>query len=117
MMFMEDAMPLPLAPVAVFAFRACLVTAAVWAARRTFARTAQVGRTDQRAEEALDAMDEGWATHAPADRAGQKNAGLRLRRVIRWPGGGVEVDLAAVGRLRIRRLPLDPAADASGGDT
>ena len=103
-------MPLPLAPVAVFALRAGLVTAAVWAVRRTVARATQVGRTDQRAEEALDAMDEGLATHAPADREGQHNAGLRLRRVVRWPGGGVEVDLAAVGRLRLRRV-----ASAAGG--
>jgi hypothetical protein len=97
-------MPLPLAPVAVFALRAGLVTAAVWAVRRTLARSTQVGRTDQRAEDALDGMAEGLAVHAPADRAGQNNAGYRMRRVIRWPGGAVEVDLAAVGRLRLRRL-------------
>ena len=107
-------MPLPLVPVAVFAVRAGLVTAAVWALRRTFQRATQVGRTDQRAEDALDDMDEGLAAHRPADRAGQRNAGLRLRRVIRWQGGGVEVDLAAVGRLRLRRL--SPGAAASGGD-
>ena len=109
-------MPLPLVPVAVFAFRAGLAATAFWAMRRTFARATRVGRTDQRAEEALDGMDEGLSTHAPADRAGQRNAGLRLRRVIRWPGGGVEVDLAAVGRLRVRRLRSAAMEDASGGD-
>ena len=107
-------MPLPLVPVAAFALRAGLVTAAVWAVRQTFAHATRVGRTDQRAEEALDAMDDGLAVHRPADRAGQWNAGFRLHRVIRWQGGGVEVDLAAVGRLRLRRL--SPVAGASGGD-
>ena len=107
-------MPLPLVPVAVFAVRAGLVTAAVWAVRRTFAQATQVGRTDQRAEDVLDTMDEGLAVHRPADRDGQRNAGFRLHRVIRWQGGGVEVDLAAMGRLRVRRLA--PVAGASGGD-
>ena len=46
-------MPLPLVPVAVFAFRAGLAATAFWAVRRTIARAMQVGRTDQRAEEAL----------------------------------------------------------------
>ncbi len=107
-------MPLPLVPVAVFAVRAGLVTAAVWAVRRTFAHATLVGHTDQRAEDALDDTDEGLAAHRPADREGQRNMALRLRRVIRWRGSTVEVDLAAVGRLRVRRL--GPTAAASGGD-
>ena len=97
-------MPLPLVPVAAFALRAGLVTAAIWVVRRKVMQTTRAGRTDQRAEDVLDAMDEGLAAHAPGDRAGQRNAGVRLRRVIRWAGGGVEVDLAAMGRLRVRRL-------------
>ena len=109
-------MPLPIIPVAVFALRAGLVTAAVWAVRGTFRRATRVGRTDQRAEDALDAMDEGVAVHAPADLAGQRNLGVRVNRVIRWQGGGVQVDLAAMGRLRIRRLPGVAGAEASGGD-
>jgi hypothetical protein len=101
-------MPLPAAlPVAAaWALRAGLAGAALWAVRRATVP----GRTDQRAEDALDAMPEGLAAHAPRDREGQRNAALRLRRVLRWPGGGVEVDLAALGRLRLRRLrPEDPA--------
>jgi hypothetical protein len=97
-------MPLPLAPVAVIALRAGIAATAVWGLRRALVRATRAGRTDQRAEDALDDMDEGLAAHLPADRAGQRNAALRLRRVIRWPGGAVEVDLAAVGRLRLRRL-------------
>lgn len=111
-------MPLPavaLTPVALWAVRAGAAALAVWAARRALAATAAPGRTDQRAEEALDDLGEGLAAHAPADREGQRNAAWRLRRVLRWPGGGVEVDLAAVARMRLRRL-RDAPSDASGGD-
>lgn len=109
-------MPLPLAPVAVFALRAGLAATAVWAVRAGLRRAARVGRTDQRAEDALDAMDEGLAAHVPPDRDGQRNAAVRLRRVIRWAGGAVEVDLAAMGRLRVRRLGPSAGAEASGGN-
>ncbi|MFN4156801.1 MAG: hypothetical protein ACK4GO_00165 [Gemmobacter sp.] len=106
-------MPLPivaiLPPLALWAMRAGLAGAAVWALRRVV----RPGRTDQRAEEALDDLGEGLAAHVPADAEGQRNAALRLRRVIRWPGGGVEVDLAAIARLRMRRVA---GSDASGGD-
>jgi hypothetical protein len=97
-------MPLPLAPVAVFALRAGIAATAVWGLRHALMRATRAGRTDQRAEDALDDMGEGLAAHVPADRAGQRNAALRLRRVIRWPGGAVEIDLAAVGRLKLRRV-------------
>lgn len=106
-------MPLPIAalsPIALWAVRAGLAGAAIWALRRA----AVPGRTDQRAEDALDDLGEGLATHAPTDRDGQRNASLRLRRVIGWKGAAVEVDLAATGRLRLRRVA---GADASGGDT
>jgi hypothetical protein len=66
------------------------------------------GRTDQRAEDALDDLDEGLRLHRPADRStdtdGQTNAAARFRRVIRWGNGGVEVDAALLGRLRIRKV-------------
>jgi hypothetical protein len=93
-------MPLPLAPIAVFALRAGAVAAAAWAVRRTL--TPNPGRTDQRAEDALDDLDEGLSTHAPADREGQRNAGLRLRRVVGWGKRRVEVDLGLLARLRVR---------------
>lgn len=96
-------MPLPLAPLAQVALRYGLRFGAValvaWGTRRAL----RPGRTDQRAEDALDGMDEGLAVHRPADR-GQTNAAARFRRVIRFGATAVEVDAAALGRFRIRKL-------------
>jgi hypothetical protein len=95
-------MPLPLAPLAGLALRAGLVAAAAYAARRALAAR-QVGRTDQRAEDALDDTDEGVALHAPPDRD-QTNLSARLRRTIRWGNRGVEIDAALIGRFRVRKV-------------
>lgn len=93
-------MPLPLAPIAVFALRAGAVAAAAWAVRRVL--TPREGRTDQRAEDAFDDLDEGLAAHVPADREGQRNAALRVKRVLGWGGRKVEVDLSMLARVRVR---------------
>ncbi len=92
-------MPLPLAPITAFAIRYATVALATWALASRVGR----GRRDQRAEDALDALDEGTFLRREA---GQVNATTRFRRVFR-PGegrGGVEVDFASIGRLRIRRV-------------
>lgn len=99
-------MPLPLAPVAVFALRAGTVAAIAWAVQRAANAAIAKGRTDQRAEDALDDLAEGIAVHRPADRAdtAQRNAAWRWRRTLRWGGGaGVEIDASLLGRLRFRR--------------
>lgn len=109
-------MPLPalaLSPLALWALRAGTAGLVVWAARRALATAAAPGRTDQRAEDALDDLAEGLAVHAPADREGQRNAALRARRVLRWQQGGIEVDLAVLARLRLRQLR---ARDAPAGE-
>lgn len=97
-------MPVPLGPIAVFALRTGFVAAAVWAIREGFSQ----GRTDQRAEEALDDTDEGLALHRPQDRAldgtNQTNAAARFRRTFRWGASGVEVDAAMLARVKIRKL-------------
>lgn len=93
-------MPLPLAPIAVFALRAGAVAAAAWAVRRVL--TPREGRTDQRAEDAFDDLDEGLAAHVPADREGQRNAALRVKRVVGWGGRKVELDLGMLARVRVR---------------
>lgn len=93
-------MPLPLNPVVMFALRTGVVAVAVWALRQG----AGPGRTDQRAEDALDDTDEGLALHRPGDRDGQTNAALRLRRTFHFGGGGVELDAAMLARLRVRRF-------------
>jgi hypothetical protein len=99
-------MPLPLAPLAGLALRAGLVAATAYAARRALAAR-QVGRTDQRAEDALDDTDDGLALHSPPDRredGGQTNLSARLRRTIRWGDRGIEIDAALLGRLRVRKV-------------
>ena len=96
-------MPLPLAPLAGFALRAGVVAVAAWAARRALRPVVHPGRTDQRAEDALDDMDQGLALHRPRDRD-QTNAALRITRTLRWGKRGVEIDAAALGRLRIRKV-------------
>lgn len=97
-------MPVPLGPITVFALRTGVVAAAIWAIREGFSQ----GRTDQRAEEALDETDEGVALHRPQDRAvegtSQTNAAARFRRTLRWGNSGVEVDAAMLARVRIRKL-------------
>lgn len=97
-------MPIPPRALAAIALKTGVFAVAVWAIRRGLSD----GRTDQRAEEALDDLDEGLALHRPLDRAvgdtRQTNVAARVRRSFHWPGGGVEIDGAVLGRLKIRRL-------------
>ena len=101
-------MPLPLAPLVPIALRLGAVAAAGYALRRAMTARVARGRTDQRAEDALDDLHDGLAMHRPADRAAtgdsQTNTALRLRRTIRWGTGGVEIDAGLLARFRIRRL-------------
>lgn len=101
-------MPLPLAPLIPIALRIGAVAAAGLALRRALRREIHPGRSDQRAEDALDALDEGIGLHQPRDRAGpdggQTNAALRWRRVIRWGSRALEVDAALISRFRVRRV-------------
>ncbi len=99
-------MPLPLAPLLPVALRLGAVAAVVYAAKRLVVARAHPGRTDQRAEDALDDLGEGLALHSPADRTedGQSNASLRLRRTIRFRGKTYEIDAGALARWRIRTV-------------
>jgi hypothetical protein len=95
-------MPLPLAPLLPIAMRIGLVTATGFAIRRFVVSRLQTGRTDQRAE---DALEDGLALHQPADRAEdqQTNAAGRMRRVIRMRGQTYEIDAGFLARFRIRK--------------
>lgn len=101
-------MALPLAPLVPIALRLGAMAAAGLALRRVIAASTVPGRTDQRAEDALDDLGEGLAVHRPADRAGedasQTNTAARLRRTIRIGNRAVEIDAAFLARLRIRRV-------------
>ena len=97
-------MPLPLAPLLPVVLRVGAVAAASYAVTRWVARATHPGRTDQRAEDALDDLGEGLTLHRPADRATdrQTNATARLRRVIRFRGRTWELDAGLMARLRLR---------------
>jgi len=104
-------MPLPLAPLLPLAVRFGLVASATWAMSRLLRDATHPGRTDQRAEDALDDLGEGLSLHHPADRAAdhpgdhQTNATARLRRVIHFRGRAYEVDAGLMARLRLRERP------------
>lgn len=97
-------MPLPLAPLIPLAVRLGLVATATLAVSRWVRSSTHPGRTDQRAEDALDELGEGLSVHRPTDRAEdrQTNATARVRRVIRFRGQSYEVDAGLMARLRLR---------------
>lgn len=104
-------MPLPLAPLIPLAVRLGLVASTTWAVTRLVRSATHPGRTDQRAEDALDDLGEGLSVHRPADRASdhpgdrQTNATARVRRVVRFRGRSFEVDAGLMARLRLRERP------------
>ena len=99
-------MPLPLAPLLPIALRLGAATAAGLAVRSWVNRNTFPGRTDQRAEDALDGLGEGLSVHRPADRAdaevSQTNTAARLVRVIRFGNRAWEVDAGLIARIRLR---------------
>lgn len=97
-------MPLPLAPLIPLAVRLGLVATTTFAVTRWVRSATHPGRTDQRAEDALDELGEGLTLHRPADRAEdrQTNATARVRRVIRFRGQSYEIDAGLMARLRLR---------------
>ncbi len=101
-------MPLPLAPLVPILLRLGAVAATGLALRRVMAGRMQVGRTDQRAEDALDDVAEGVAVHRPTDRAArettQTNTAARITRTLRWGKRGIEVDAALLARFRVKKV-------------
>lgn len=96
-------MPFPIAVVAPIALRYGLrygtVALATWAVARATAR----GVRDQKAEDALDRTPEGTTARRED---GQGNVTARFRRILRRKedGPGIEIDLAALARIRIRKV-------------
>ena len=92
-------MPLALAQIAGIALRYGIVAVAAYAVTRRIER----GHFDQRADEAMDDVNEGLSVRRDAE---QLNGTGRIRRVIRFgrSGKGVEFDLTALGRIRIRKV-------------
>lgn len=102
-------MPLPLAPLLPLALRLGAMTAIGLAARSLVRKHSFPGRTDQRAEDALDDLGEGLSLHRPADRAdgavSQTSTTARLVRVIRLGNRTWELDAGLMARIRLRRHP------------
>ena len=98
-------MTLPVARILPVALRAGALVAAGYATLRWWQRNSVVGRTDQRAEDALDELGEGISMHRPADRADERqtNAAARVRRIIRFRGKEYELDAGLMARLRLRK--------------
>ncbi len=94
-------MALPLAPIAVVAMRYGTVALAAYYT----ARKLQLSQTSQATEDALDTVAEGVSAHKCRD-AQQANGAVRWRRVVRFrdSGPGAEIDIAAIGRIRIRKI-------------
>lgn len=94
-------MPLPIVPFAGIALRYGMVALATYA----FTRIIHPGRTNQRAEDAMDETPEGFTAHGLKD-ADQINATARFRRVFRLRAGGpgVEIDATSLTRLRLRKV-------------
>ncbi len=94
-------MALPLTPIAITAARYGTVAVVAYYA----ARKVKLSQTDQAVEDSLDRVEEGVSAHKCRD-APQANASTRWRRVIRLgdTGPGFEIDIAAMGRIRIKRI-------------
>jgi hypothetical protein len=92
-------MPLPaLPPLVLAAAKYGTVALAAWALTRETYR----GRIDQRAEDAFDDLPEGLSIRQPADRV-QTNLAARMKRRVALGAAGIELDLAILARLRLRR--------------
>jgi hypothetical protein len=96
-------MPLPLAPIATVAMRYGIRYGMVALTTYAIARSIDKSPRDQRGEDALDDLPEGLAA---ARNGEQANGSARLKRTFRvGPNGpGVEVDLSAIGRLKVKRV-------------
>lgn len=99
-------MPLPLAPMMPILIRVGALAVTALATHRWMQANSHPGRTDQRAEDALDDLGEGLSIHHPKDRdTHQTNASARLRRVIRFRGRTWELDAGLMARLRLKEQP------------
>lgn len=93
-------MPVPIAPAAAIVLRAAALSLAAYAVLRARQAPPRI----QPVEDAMDDLPEG--TVMGHDRDGGR-AAMRWRRTFRAgpDGPGIEVDLAALARLRLRRVP------------
>lgn len=86
-------MALPILPIALAAGAVAL------------ARNVSISAVDQRVEDRLDEVGEGFAAHRDVS-GNQINAAYRWKRVVRIgkTGPGFEIDASALGRLKFRKI-------------
>ena len=97
-------MPRPLHPLIPIALRIGAVAAAGYAAQRIIRAQLPQGRTDLRAEDALDALPEGITRHRPRDIQGQQNLTWRVSRQVQIGSKTYELEGTAIARFRLREL-------------
>jgi len=92
-------MAFPLVPIAGLALRYGAVALTTYAVARKIDR----GFFDQRAEFAMDDLNEGISVRR---QSGQYNATGRFQRMVRLgkSGPGVKIDISALGRLRVQKV-------------
>ena len=93
-------MPLPLVPIAVYAATYGSLALATW----KVAQKVERGRRDQRAEDALDDVQEGLTIRRETDQA---NGTARILRVFRFSddGSAFELDATLLGRVKFKKVP------------
>jgi len=82
-----------------------IIPLAVVAGAVALARNVTISAVDQRIEDRLDDLGEGFAAHR--DPSGEQiNGSYRWKRVVRFgkTGRGVEIDAAALGRIKFRKV-------------
>ncbi|MEM8980273.1 MAG: hypothetical protein AAGD04_12365 [Pseudomonadota bacterium] len=92
-------MALPLAPIAGLALRYGAVAVASYALTRNVTKA----HYDQRGQDALDDVEEGFAVRRDP---GQTDATARMVRTVRLgkSGPGFEIDASAFGRIKVKRV-------------
>ncbi len=92
-------MPLPLVPIATAAISYGAVALVTYAVTKGIPQS----RRDQASEDTLDQVDEGLSFRRDAQ---QVNGTGRMRRVVRFGanGPGVEIDVTALSRIRVRKV-------------
>lgn len=90
-------MPLPLVPIAI---AAVTYGSVAYTAYRTV-RKITPGRRCQKAEDGLDRLDEGMTYRREPEQA---NATARIKRTFTLGENAYELDAAALGRVRFRKL-------------
>ncbi|KAB7614713.1 hypothetical protein F9L33_08790 [Amylibacter sp. SFDW26] len=82
-----------------------IIPLAVVAGAVALARNVHISPVDQRVEDRLDDVGEGFSVHR--DKAGQQlNSSYRWKRTVRFGknGQGYEIDASALGRIKFKKV-------------